>query len=340
MRPWRSTRTEPRAQATRRATRRAPTKTLRAGGLELVLRVERDEFTQAGDANAAELELELQRLGSLHASHRPALLHRGARAPRPGAASARPPPGQATLDHSADELGLTIRLHTGNGIPPRRLPRRQHHRPTELREHRHRPSIHPAITRPAATNPRRVPRSAAPTTNATRRGPARTRPARPVPRGNHRVLGDMSRDASLNIADRLGDPPGEHAQAATRSAPRSARSRLSGAPRGQSTSPAPGWSSFNPAHVGPVFGWSTLNPAQMVHFSSGLDSQPHPAAVGASRDGVRPLTATLLLRDAATGLGPTRRTGADERQKRSRRPSTLPFTDGQAPARVRMVNGC
>jgi hypothetical protein len=92
MRPWRSTRTEPRAQATRRATRRAPTKMLRAGGLELVLRVERDKFTQAGTPTRLCCKLELQRLGSLHASHRPALLHRGARAPRPAAASARPPP--------------------------------------------------------------------------------------------------------------------------------------------------------------------------------------------------------------------------------------------------------
>ncbi|MGZ6638448.1 MAG: WapI family immunity protein [Solirubrobacteraceae bacterium] len=76
------------------------------------------QFHSGWDANAlcCEIELHLERLGSSHASHR--LVLYTVELERLGEqlqALDRDSTGQATLDHSAEELGLTIRLLAGNG---------------------------------------------------------------------------------------------------------------------------------------------------------------------------------------------------------------------------------
>ena len=86
-----------------------------------MLRVQGHEFPQfdsGWDAYAllCEIELGIDRLGSFHASHRPVIytveLERFTEQLR---ALDRDPTGQATLEHSAEQIGLTIRLDADNG---------------------------------------------------------------------------------------------------------------------------------------------------------------------------------------------------------------------------------
>lgn len=75
-------------------------------------------MTQAGTPNAllCEIELDLNRVGSFHASHRPVIytveLERFNQQLK---ALDRDPTGQATLEHSAQEIRLALDLDDGNG---------------------------------------------------------------------------------------------------------------------------------------------------------------------------------------------------------------------------------
>jgi hypothetical protein len=95
--------------------------TLRATGFELALHIEGYEFPQfhsGWDANAlrCQIELDLERSGSFHASHRPIIytveLERFAQQMR---ALDQDRSGQASLEHGADEIDVTIRLSSGTG---------------------------------------------------------------------------------------------------------------------------------------------------------------------------------------------------------------------------------
>jgi hypothetical protein len=94
---------------------------LRATGFELALHIEGYEFPQfhsGWDANAlrCQIELDLQRCGSFRAGHRPIIytveLERFAHQLR---ALDEDRTGQASLEHGADEIGLTVRLNSGTG---------------------------------------------------------------------------------------------------------------------------------------------------------------------------------------------------------------------------------
>lgn len=104
---------------------------LRANGFELTLHIEGHEFSQfrsGWDANAlrCQIELDIQPCGSLHASHRPIIytveLERSHGTRERSTKTAQ---GQASFEHEADEIGVTVRLNCGTGTLEG-FPRRQH----------------------------------------------------------------------------------------------------------------------------------------------------------------------------------------------------------------------
>jgi hypothetical protein len=95
--------------------------TLLAAGFELALHIagyEFPHFDTGWDANALQcyVELDLERYGSFHASHQPVIytaeLERFAQQLR---GLDRDRAGQATFEHEAGEIGLTVRLNSGTG---------------------------------------------------------------------------------------------------------------------------------------------------------------------------------------------------------------------------------
>jgi hypothetical protein len=95
--------------------------TLLAAGFELALHIagyEFPHFDTGWDANAlcCYIELDLQRYGSFHASHQPVIytaeLEHFAQQLR---VLERHRTGQATLEHGAEEIGLTVRLNSDTG---------------------------------------------------------------------------------------------------------------------------------------------------------------------------------------------------------------------------------
>jgi hypothetical protein len=94
---------------------------LRAAGFELVLHVEGYEFPQFdtgwdGNALCCLIDLRLKRYGSFHASQQPLIytieLERFAQQMQ---TLDRDRTGQATFEHAAEEIGLTLRLDSGKG---------------------------------------------------------------------------------------------------------------------------------------------------------------------------------------------------------------------------------